>query len=185
MLLGRFRVYREVFHSLFLSSVINRMKQEERCYSTPFTDKIQKGSPMSLRPHIQKAVKWSSDACLPASSPHTFCCLNDILGEGGQKVSSSVRTTQWKTLQLFHFIPLDPWAIYKATPCRHTHTHTHTHTLLIQHHTQALTHSQTESKMRRTIGCLQPRRSWPFFVPWTLMQPGEASECFPGIMFNA
>ena len=108
MLLGRFRVYREVFHSLFLSSVINRMRQEERCYSTPFTDKIQKGSPMSLRPHIQKAVKWSSDACLPAPSPHTFCCLNDTLGEGGQKVASSVRTTQWKTLQLFHFIPLDP-----------------------------------------------------------------------------
>ena len=108
MLLARFRVYREVFHSLFLSSVINCMRQEERCYSTPFTDKIQKGSPMSLRPHIQKAVKWSSDACLSAPSQPTFCCLNDTLDEGGQKVSSSVRTTQWKTLQLFHFIPLDP-----------------------------------------------------------------------------
>ena len=61
-----------------------------------------------LKATHSESSQVSSDACLPAPSPHTFCCLNDTLGEGGQKVASSVRTTQWKTLQLFHFIPLDP-----------------------------------------------------------------------------
>ena len=139
-LLGRLRVYTEVFHSLFFCDQLHEARGEMLFNS--FTDKIQKGSPVSLRQHIQKAVKWSSEACLSTPSQHTFCCLHDTLGEGGQQsVIFSKESYSGKLYSYFTSLLLT----HEPTTRPHsTITHTHTHTFLIQHHTQALIHSQNQ-----------------------------------------
>lgn len=113
------------FHSLS-HFITTRHQSHGTRGEIPFISPYQwdtEGLTVKIRPQIQKAAKWRSDAVPSGSKCITFWCLHATLGEGGQqsvivsKESCNGKIYIYFTSSLLTHQPF----VYKVTPCCHTH----------------------------------------------------------------